>query len=240
VEMILKIVAYGGFKQFWSKHRNKFDIIVTVTSLVMEIVRISPQPNGRSVTKVVLLFRIVRILRLATGFRPYRILAGTFFHLFYVFLRLTGVLVIIYYLFGLIGIASFGGKISIGNPDLNNTIYSHNDYYTLNFNDFGGAMVTLFALMVVNNWNYIMDAYVSVTMEGARVFFIIFWLFAVVSTLSVVLAAVLDRLTIEVRKKQGDILSEIDPILIRGIEGLGRSGDREAVLVVSKKVSKTY
>jgi hypothetical protein len=50
------------------------------------------------------------------------------------------------------GISWFGGDIYRGNPKLFNSSFDAGDYYDSNFNDFGGALVTLFEILIVNNW----------------------------------------------------------------------------------------
>jgi len=61
-----------------------------------------------------------------------------------------------------------------------------------NFNDFGSACVTLFELLVVNNWQVLMGGFVAVRGTQARVFFITFYTIAVVMVLNLIVAFVLD------------------------------------------------
>jgi hypothetical protein len=44
-----------------------------------------------------------------------------------------------------------------GNPALVNSTFADSNYFANNFNDFGAAMMTLFALLIVNNWFVIMN-----------------------------------------------------------------------------------
>ena len=66
-------------------------------------------------------------------------------------------------------------------------------YYPNNFNDFLSGIVTLFELMIVNNWFVIADgitaAYGS---EYARAYFIGFWLVAVTVLVNLLVAIVID------------------------------------------------
>jgi hypothetical protein len=62
------------------------------------------------------------------------------------------VLVFQYYIFGLIGIRVFGGLLNTENPALHGTAFEAASYFPNNFNDFGSTCVTLFDLMVINNW----------------------------------------------------------------------------------------
>lgn len=53
-------------------------------------------------------------------------------------------------------------------------------YYLNNFDNIFRSYVTLFELMVVNNWFIIMDGIVSVTSGWSRVYFMLFYIIAVV------------------------------------------------------------
>ena len=48
-----------------------------------------------------------------------------------------------------------------GNPALVNSTFAESNYFANNFNDFGAAMMTLFALLIVNNWFVIMISVVA-------------------------------------------------------------------------------
>jgi len=50
----------------------------------------------------------------------------------------------------------------------------------------------LFILLVGNNWNIFQDAFVYLTNDSARVFFISFYLFAVLVIMNLVVALILD------------------------------------------------
>lgn len=56
------------------------------------------------------------------------------------------------YLFGMLGTALFGGVIYRSQPLLDGTDFKAEDYFANNFNDLGSAFITLFELLVVNNW----------------------------------------------------------------------------------------
>jgi two pore calcium channel protein 1 len=58
---------------------------------------------------------------------------------------------IIYFVFALIGMALFGGVIR-KNLEIFSDNTNNGAYYMDNFNDMLSSFVTLFTLMVVNNW----------------------------------------------------------------------------------------
>jgi len=57
-----------------------------------------------------------------------------------------------YYIFSLIGVQMFGGKVYAENPKIYNDSSLSPSYVFNNFNDFASGLMTLFELMVVNNW----------------------------------------------------------------------------------------
>lgn len=68
------------------------------------------------------------------------------------------------------------------------------NYYLMNFNDLMMSMVTLFVLIVVNNWYLIVAMYVNV--QGGRtiirLYFLIFYYFGVIIGLNIVIAFAID------------------------------------------------
>ena len=54
-------------------------------------------------------------------------------------------------------------------------VYSYMLYIAVSTND-SFCVVTLYELMVVNNWHVIMEGFVSTTSWAARVYFILFWI----------------------------------------------------------------
>ena len=92
-----------------------------------------------------------------------------------------------------IAIPAFGGKVYEGAPGLNGTSFAQSNYYCNNFNDAGSAMVTLFELLVVNNWFVIMDGIVAVTGEPARIFFLAYYVVTVVVLFNLVVSYVLEK-----------------------------------------------
>ena len=86
----------------------------------------------------------------------------------------------------------YGGKIT------KHIVLEHEpnveDYYwLLNFNDFPMSIVTLFHIMVVNNWFITTDMYCEVM--GSRLpifFFVSFWVLSVLILLNIVTASIIE------------------------------------------------
>lgn len=56
---------------------------------------------------------------------------------------------------------AFGGKITINTPEIRNNDSTPDQYALNNFNDMISSYVTLFELMVVNNWYVNTEMYVN-------------------------------------------------------------------------------
>ena len=86
----------------------------------------------------------------------------------------------------------FGGLIRT-NSILLTQAPSNTLYYLMNFNDLGSAMVTLFQIMIINNWQVTCGMYVEATgANWPRVYFAAFWLVTVCFILTIVTSFVLD------------------------------------------------
>ena len=70
-----------------------------------------------------------------------------------------------------------------------------NIYVYNNFNDFATGLVTLFELLVVNNWWVIAEMYTDVTNKWSRLFFASFYFWAVLIVVNLVVAFVIDMFT---------------------------------------------
>ena len=101
-------------------------------------------------------------------------------------------LYLVYMLFIFIGAIAYGGIItrqSVMAANPNTAPY----YWLLNFNDFCSGLVTLFQIMVVNNWWVTTDMYVNVTGSWLPIFFFaIFWVFSVLICLNIITASVIE------------------------------------------------
>lgn len=123
----------------------------------------------------------------------YNIIIETMMGLIGPFTTLLGVLMTVFYVFSILGGFIFGGTVDANLPqvlanDGVSTIYIYN-----NFNDFGSGIVTLFELMIVNNWQVIVEMFIDATgISAVRWFFIFFYFFSVTVALNIVVAFALD------------------------------------------------
>jgi len=101
------------------------------------------------------------------------------------------------YTFAVAGVQIFGGVI---NTDPSSpyadavaaTDFGQLDYYANNFNDMASGMVTLFELLVVNNWFVLAGGFAAAVGNWALLYFVSFHLLCVCVCLNIVVAFILD------------------------------------------------
>ena len=63
----------------------------------------------------------------------------------------------------------------------------------MNFNDFGSSMVTLFHIMVVNNWFITCNMFIDISGSHLpKFFFISFWIFTVLIIFNLVISNIIE------------------------------------------------
>eukprot|EP00937_MAST-01D_sp_MAST-1D-sp2_P003304 g3304.t1 len=152
VELLLKLIVYG-WSEYWKKLRNRFDFFVVLGLMVAEVQMLFSTPNQANQwhwIRYMLVFRLLRCLRLLVAVRRFNNIFATFLQLIPAFITLFGMLFALMMFYAQVGLHFFGGKLYVGNPLLKGLEYGVNNYYANNFNDLGSAMVTLFQLLVVN------------------------------------------------------------------------------------------
>ena len=86
------------------------------------------------------------------------------------------------------------------NPKLDGLGYTSSHYEDFNFNDFSSAMVLLFNLLILNDWCTYMEAYVTLTgTRATRLFFLCFWVLAILYVLNIVVAFIIEAFIGQVR-----------------------------------------
>eukprot|EP01087_Luapelamoeba_hula_P025288 TRINITY_DN9973_c0_g1_i1.p1 TRINITY_DN9973_c0_g1~~TRINITY_DN9973_c0_g1_i1.p1 ORF type:complete len:800 (+),score=91.40 TRINITY_DN9973_c0_g1_i1:11-2410(+) len=203
IEMVLKICVLG-FRTYCSSYKNLFDAFVTLTGLATSILLQWDLVTSRLV-RVIMIVRCLRLMRLFTRIRKFRTIFSAIITLMPAFISLLGILIAQYYFFAFLGMRLFGGLMYVGNPDLVGTAYDGNGYYATNFNDFGSAVVLLYDLMILSNWYVYIDAIAILTNEASRVFFFMFWFFTNLLTLNLLVANILDVVSVVLDKEKAEI-----------------------------------
>ncbi|MBA0798915.1 hypothetical protein Gohar_009465, partial [Gossypium harknessii] len=156
LEMALKVYSFG-FENYWRDGQNRFDFLITWIIVIGETVTFaSPDEfyffsNGEWI-RYLLLARLLRLIRLLMHVRSYRAFVATFLTLIPSLMPYLGTIFCVLCIYCSIGVQIFGGIVNAGNPALEATELTDDDYLLFNFNDYPNGMVTLFNLLVMGNW----------------------------------------------------------------------------------------
>ncbi|XP_006893447.1 PREDICTED: two pore calcium channel protein 2-like [Elephantulus edwardii] len=216
LEMWLKIFAVGLWG-YLSHRSNLFDGILTLVLLVLEISTMvvyrvpypgwCPHTNGVrtlwDMTRLVNMLIVFRFLRIIPRMKMMSVVANTLLDLIRNMRAFAGILVVVYYIFAIVGINLFQGAIVVPTNSsamaTNNTTsescgtFEQLEYWPNNFDDFAAALVTLWNVMVVNNWQVFMDAYRRYSGPWSKLYFVSWWLVSSVIWVNLFLALILEN-----------------------------------------------
>jgi two pore calcium channel protein 2 len=153
-----------------------------------------------ALSRVVNMVLIVRLINLAPSIKVMHAILSNIIDIVRSLRPIFGILASLYYVYALLGMQLFANKIRIDSFDyINRTYlavycgsYKQLNYWSNNFNDFFSSLVVLWDLMVVNNWQIIINAYVEVTTSWHRIYFYFWWVICTIITLNVCVSLILD------------------------------------------------
>uniref|UniRef100_A0A8C7FLL6 Two pore segment channel 2 n=1 Tax=Oncorhynchus kisutch TaxID=8019 RepID=A0A8C7FLL6_ONCKI len=215
MEMSLKILAFG-WRGYLSYRNNIFDGLLTVCLLVLQITIFAtyrlpfPKWNPASrglmslweMVRLVNMLIVVRFLRIIPDIKLMALIASTLVDLVKNLRAFAGILVVVFYVFAVLGIWLFQGAITapgvMSNSSMTNITvecgsYEQLGYWPNNFDDFASSLVLLYNVMVVNNWQVFMDAYTRYTTQWSKVYFVSWWLTSSVMWVNLFVALILEN-----------------------------------------------
>ncbi|KAG9352141.1 hypothetical protein JZ751_020554 [Albula glossodonta] len=235
LEMVLKIFAFG-WKGYLSYRSNIFDGLMTVLLLAFQISIFAmyrfPHPHWNPALRGLLsLWEMVRLVNMIIVFRFLRIIpniklmalvASTLVDLVKNLRAFAGILVVVYYVYAVLGIWLFEGAIpapgnssmitntSAGNYSMECGTYEQLGYWPNNFDDFAASLVLLYNIMVVNNWQVFMDAYSRYTTGWSKVYFVSWWLTSSVMWVNLFVALILENFIFKWDRSHESTVSEME------------------------------
>uniref|UniRef100_A0AAQ5XJN7 Ion transport domain-containing protein n=1 Tax=Amphiprion ocellaris TaxID=80972 RepID=A0AAQ5XJN7_AMPOC len=203
-EMCVKIFAFGWLG-YLSYRNNIFDGFLTILLLALQITIFITYrlPNSQwdpSSHGVMSLWEMVRLVNMLIVFRFLRIIpdiklmalvASTLLDLVKNLRAFAGILVV-----SDIAIFHVLSNTSMENITTNFSMecgtYEQLGYWPNNFDDFAAAIILLYDVMIVNNWQAFMDAYSRYTTEWSKIYFVCWWLTSSVMWVNLFVALILE------------------------------------------------
>ena len=164
------------------------DLAVLLTAMVLGFLHVSCLFGSKSmedcslddsfdifrITNVLVLFRFMRMVITSRFFSD---IISTLLHGAILLIPLGLLAYILYYTFAVIGVFLYQDKIDTGNSSSTvSSAYEMSNYHAFNFNDFASSLVTLWNLMLVNNWFIFVEAFVQPNSIHNGIFFVIWWI----------------------------------------------------------------
>ena len=198
-----KKLCLNFMEWFFKGHRNKFSpelkyclsVIVSIIDILILFIIISlgfvhvpcleggtfdnclSKSNLFRLVQVTITLVLLRLLRMITMNRMFATVIHTLLHTLVLLSPFILLAYLLYYEFAVLGMTIFGNNNFIDGDAMTRCgSYEYLYYYPYNFEDFSSSMVTLWNLMIVNNWHIIVDAYVRHTTTAATIYFVIWWL----------------------------------------------------------------
>ncbi|EMP32656.1 Two pore calcium channel protein 1 [Chelonia mydas] len=249
IEILLKVYTYEP-RAFFSKTQfwNWFDTSIIIAALIATILNTSlksaSQYNSQQVLDIVFILRVLRLIRIVDSIQRFRVIMNTLINIVPTMLTFGGLALVVYYMFAIIGMELFQGKIQFfsrnstahharecGNPALKDSLFARAKYCKNNFNDITSSFVVLMELTVVNQWHDILSVSITqvlnfillangfalVTHQAAKLYFIAFHVVVVIMIINILIAFILEAFFVEYSLEK----SEVETAIERKIQELG-------------------
>ena len=196
IEQILKLIGYG-VRGYFRSYSNIYESFITFSVLLLQVLSIAlynspfmvhkPLAKGNSfhiLIRLVNILILLRLLRVLVQVESLYQLTKFIVNLVKNLCGFFGVILVVYYMFALLGMELFLG---IHGPEQDvirdcleqqcktqdNSTYIAND-----FSDFASSIVTLWDVMVVNNWFIFLENFAQNTLLAwwSKVYFVAWWL----------------------------------------------------------------
>uniref|UniRef100_A0A8D0MI59 Two pore channel protein 2 n=1 Tax=Sus scrofa TaxID=9823 RepID=A0A8D0MI59_PIG len=191
LEMLLKVFALG-LLGYLASPSNVFDGLLTIVLLVLEISTLAayhfPHPGWKpEMLGLLSLWDMTRLANMLIVFRFLRIIPS---------MKVPPAPAPACRAPGLstrpalpachLGLAPDNGSAPCGS-------YEQLEYWANNFDDFAAALVTLWNVMVVNNWQVFLDAFQRFVGPWSKIYFVLWWLVSSVVWVNLFLALILEN-----------------------------------------------
>ncbi|XP_058021069.1 two pore calcium channel protein 1-like isoform X2 [Ahaetulla prasina] len=235
IEILLKLYVFEprtffARNQFW----NWFDTSIIIAALIATVLNTALKSvtayNSQQILDIVFILRVLRLIRIIDSIQRFRVIMNTLINIVPTMLTFGALILVVYYVFSIIGMEIFHGKIQFfagnttspqalycGNPVLSGTTFARAKYCRNNFNDIVSSFVVLMELTIVNQWHVLANGFALVTHESAKLFFIIFHIVVVIMIINIFVAFILEAFFVEYSIEK----SEVETAIEKKIQELG-------------------
>jgi hypothetical protein len=185
---------YYGFSHKWQGMKESAGLnVVGPDSTQINAERQEVAFNLVKILEAIVIVRIIRLTIYLDEIKTFRIIMESVKCLLAPFWSILTVLYSIFFIYALTGMLLFGGMITADTEAIRNNDSTPANWGLVNFNDFPSSLVTLFSLMVVNNWFITVEMYTI--LWGSRsvlLFFVTFYAIAVLVGLNIIVCFAID------------------------------------------------
>lgn len=143
--------------------------------------------------EAIIFMRMMKFLPLVYELSLMRVIIETLRNLMVPLAGLLIIVLCIFYMFAIIGMFFFGGKVELDTPAIVNDSSLPADFVLMNFNDILSSFVTQYALVIVNNWYVIVDANTNAAGSAwYRFYFLVFYYFGVLVGVNILVSFAID------------------------------------------------
>eukprot|EP00347_Sterkiella_histriomuscorum_P004762 403359206 len=221
MELLLKLAGLG-IKKYFKDLMNYLDTAVVILSLIEIVVNSAQQEQngGKSISKgslsafravrIFRTFRVLRVARLLRQLRSMQIIIGVIQRSIKSFIYIAFLLLIFVYIYALLGMTLFGDivKYPVG-QNLSNG--NQGPVSRQNFKDFHNSFISVFTLLTIENWNYLLfdTMYYSNIHQSVIAIYFVSWIFiGNFILLNLFLAILLDSFLVEEEEEEEQQLQQ--------------------------------
>ncbi|KAL3317681.1 Two pore calcium channel protein 2 [Cichlidogyrus casuarinus] len=188
------LIFFAGVRAFFTQTVCIFELALVSIMAFIKVAEVIQRntidgPATHDFGKLFVVLVLLRSVRLVVYFEKLRKLALGMLDMPRYFAPVLSILWSLYYIYALVGMHAYAGLIKVIPDEELNTCgtYENNGYWPLNFDDFASSLVTLWTLMINNNWNIIADKMLRIEPVSTS-----WWILVVVVILTLSTATIIE------------------------------------------------
>lgn len=190
-------IVFLGFKSLMVKNKEYLcEFVLQIAAQIITILFAIFEHDKRvkiiRMLSITMLLRNLRLMNLLWELEDFRKIVETFKRFSSPFGTIMFSLYSVMFFYAVLGEFFFAGKVTVVSV-ADAQVSASTLYYLMNFNDFYASMLTLFHVLVVNNWNQTTDMYCAIMGHNwPRLYFTTFWIICTLIMLNIVISFVLE------------------------------------------------